>query len=107
LYNYSFSPRTESVVWNQRSAHTPLPWAELVDDDVYQAVGDDFENVADDKRSIEFLRGFPDFSRAIILVRGIDSASIDPGSWLFLHQRCPKLDITICFSVNGNFAEVE
>ena len=45
----------------------------------------------------------PDYSEVIIVIRGVDGASIDPGSWTFLHARFPRLKITLAFSCVENF----
>ncbi|KAE8450064.1 hypothetical protein EG329_007204 [Mollisiaceae sp. DMI_Dod_QoI] len=89
---------TESVFWNGRKAWAPLPWISVDDDDQIDYPDGEFERQSADARYCSFLDTRPDYSKVIILIRGIDGASIDPASWLFLQQRYPKLRITLAFS---------
>ncbi|RDL31935.1 uncharacterized protein BP5553_09337 [Venustampulla echinocandica] len=89
---------TESVVWNGRKAWAPLPWAIADDNEQIQFPDGDFDNQGADTRFCTFLSSRPEFSHVIMLLRGIDGASIDPGSWSFLQQRFPKLQFTLAIS---------
>jgi hypothetical protein len=53
---------------------------------------------------VKFLETRPRNSKVIIVSRGIDGSSIDPGSWLYL-QRYP-LDITLTFTVAEIFVQM-
>ena len=72
----------------------PLPWAA----NPLLQLGPAFENEQMENDFIRFLESRPQGSKVGLLMRGIDGASIDPGSYLFL-QRFDNLDITIAFSV--------
>ena len=94
------------LFWNGREAATPLPWAALNGIQQARQPGLDYENEASDERWCRFFETRPDNSNVIVLIRGIDGASIDPGTWLFLQQRYPKSTITIAFSVSEMFVRM-
>lgn len=96
----------ESVVWNGRPGGDPLPWVAIGNgnDQMYRPLGD-FNNADADERFVEFLNACPGNSMAILLVRGIDGGTIFPGSWYFLAQRYPTLDIVLIFQLSPTFVE--
>ncbi|KAL2068969.1 hypothetical protein VTL71DRAFT_15307 [Oculimacula yallundae] len=79
-----------NVFWNGKKAWTPLP-AVLNDGEGIYAAGK-FQNQDSDARFCIFLNTLADGSRTLLLIRGIDGASIDIGSWLYLHLRKASYD---------------
>jgi hypothetical protein len=84
---------TLSVVWNGREAHTPLPWAA----GPQLQLGANYENEQMDNDLVRFLESRPAGSKVVLLNRGIDGSSIDPGSFLYL-QRFQHLEMILAFS---------
>lgn len=93
----------DSVVWNGRAAWVPFPYALANDRDNIQFPEGEFENEDADRRFCEFFLDAPDHTDVLILIRGIDGATIDPGSYAFLAQRFPRLNITLIFQCTEDF----
>jgi hypothetical protein len=94
---------TESIFWNGRKAWAPLPWVSVSDGNQLQVPAGEFDNQDADVRYCTFLDAQPAFAYVILLIRGIDGASCDLGSWTFLQQRYPRLQITLAFSCTELF----
>jgi hypothetical protein len=95
---------TESVFWKGRKAWAPLPWISVDDDDeAVQYPAGEFQNSGTDSLFCNFLNTRPDFSLVVLIIRGIDGASIEPGTWLFLQNRYPKLRIALAFTCTELF----
>ncbi|KAG4434138.1 hypothetical protein IFR05_010389 [Cadophora sp. M221] len=95
---------SESIVWHGRQASIPLPWA--MTNNMGGAVNlplNAIRNFSDDVNFCQFFCNLPDGTTVIIIIRGIDGASIDPGSWLWLCHRFPNLRIGIVFTVTEAF----
>jgi hypothetical protein len=96
---------TETIVWNGRKAWFPLPWAALPNAAVQAAQqGEaDLENELADAAWCAFFDRQVDYTTTFVVHRGIDGSSIDPGSWVFLRWRYPKLNIILAFSCSERF----
>lgn len=93
---------TASVVFNEREAWLPLPWAGSDEDEPDFG---EFEKHKMDQIWYDFFEMLPEGSTVIILIRGTDGLCIDPGSWLFLQARLQhkRLNITLVFSCTVSY----
>lgn len=62
-----------------------------------------YQNEEEDARWCRFFENQPHYLHVIVLVRGIDGASIDPGIWVFLRMLYPNLKTTIVLSSAETF----
>ncbi|KAM0123463.1 hypothetical protein ACHAP3_011118 [Botrytis cinerea] len=93
---------TESIVWNDREAHFALPWALAAPGEAVFPPGNFHNHLMDDAWTSFFQRQRP-YSTVIVIIRGIDGASIDPGSYIMLKTLHPTLKIVMAFSVTERF----
>ena len=50
-----------------------------------------------------FFQTRPNYIRVIVLIRGIDGASINPDSWIGLQTRYPNINIVLAFSCTEDY----
>jgi len=94
---------TEAVVWHNRVADEalPCPWVltgEVIDDLLLLGLDEDLYNENSDRRFLTMVTGKPENLTIIILVRGIDGASVHILSWLGLQSMYRKLNIVLAFT---------
>ena len=78
-----------SVFWNGRTAWAPLPWAQ--------------EELPTDVVWTDFFKSRPPQTSVVILVRGIDGASIYPGNWTHLSFTYSDLHVVLVFACCQSF----
>jgi hypothetical protein len=87
-----------SVVWHGRAASDALPWI-VNDDDMHLPFLDaDLWNENTDRRFANTFSSMPDNSTVLVVVRGIDGASVNVDSWIGLQTRYTKLNIILVFT---------
>lgn len=94
----------ESVIFHDTKAWWPFPEVHPARGAIPLRANDD-TNKFHDARFIEFFENRPYNSVVIILVRGIDGARIDQGTWARLKFRYPNVEIHLAFALEQTHAQ--